>query len=63
MTIKINETLCELLQIPRDAKAATLRLRAGELPTLTVTRVIFRGNQLAETTETLRFTLVPHRSA
>lgn len=61
--MKINETLCELLQIPRDAQDATLRLRAGKLPTLTVRRVIFRGQQLGTTTETLRFMLVPKSEA
>jgi hypothetical protein len=58
MTIAINRKLVELLGIPSDAVAATLRLRADKLPTLTVTRVIYRSQQLGEQRETMRFRLV-----
>lgn len=57
--ITMNERLVEMFGIPNDAISATLRMRAGVPPILTVTRMIFRTGQLASTRQHDRYRLVP----
>ncbi len=57
--ITMNERLTEMLDIPKDAFAATLRMRAGVPPILTVTRMIYRTGQLEPTRQHDRYRLVP----
>jgi hypothetical protein len=57
--IAMNERLAEMFDIPKDAFSATLRIRAGVPPILTVTRMIYRSGQLEPTRQHDRYRLVP----
>ena len=58
-SITMNERLTEIFGIPKDAFSATLRMRAGVTPILTVTRMIYRTGQLEPTRKHDRYRLVP----
>jgi hypothetical protein len=57
--INMNERLAEMFGIPKDTRSATLRMRAGVPPILTVTRMIYRTGQLEPTRQHDRYRLVP----
>lgn len=57
--ITINRHIVEMFGIPNDALSATLRMRAGAPPILTVTRMIYRTGQLEPTRMHDRYRLVP----
>lgn len=56
--LNMNRVLCEMFEIPPDAIGATIRLRAGEIPTMTVRRLIYRTGQLAPGATSARFEIV-----
>ncbi len=56
--ITMNERLVDMFGIPKDAISATLRIRAGVQPILTVTRMIYRTEQLETTKRHDRYRLV-----
>ena len=57
--INMNERLAEMFDLPKDTMAATLRMRAGVPPVLTVMRMIYRTGQLEPTRQHDRYRLVP----
>lgn len=57
--VNMNRRLAEILGIPGDAISATLVMHAGEIPELTITRVIYRTGQLDPVSLNQRFRLVP----
>lgn len=57
--INMNQRLAEMFDLPNDTFSATLRIRAGALPMLTVTRMIWRTGQLEPTRQHDRYHLVP----
>ncbi len=57
--INMNERLAEMFGLPKDTMAATLRMRAGVPPILTVTRMIYRTGQLEPTRQHDRYRLTP----
>ena len=57
--INMNRRLVEMFGIPADAISATLRMRAGQPPVLTVARMISRTGQLESTRKYNRYRLVP----
>lgn len=56
--INMNRHLVELFGIPSDAYAATLRMRHGQPPTITVMKMIFRTGQLNPLMKAEKFRLV-----
>lgn len=48
-----NMILCELFGIPADATAATIRLRAGEAPTIVISRLAL--NDLGKNPEAKKY--------
>lgn len=57
--ITMNQKFAEMFGLPPDTVAATLALRPGVPPCLTVTRMIYRTGQLDPTRQSDRFRLVP----